>query len=213
MPNVYAEWIQENGVSYRRKTLLQFGDSIELIGSAVLMNPGKASPNNENFDFNIVKTFYEKIHNEKIEEETLWRRFDTDDAMRQLAKIFNGGYINEINNLNGIIQLFNCFYYRNQNAAEAREQFARNPQYLFNESSFFLDKPVYFGWGDEGKNGIYADIAREIYYQYNLEYTPIYNPDFDMNEFYHPRRINFIHNDDENVRSLLNDFYNLVFQE
>lgn len=39
---VYAEYFEEDGLLYRRNTLLQFGDSWDLIGSAVLANPGCA---------------------------------------------------------------------------------------------------------------------------------------------------------------------------
>ena len=42
--NVYAEYIEENELSFRTNTILQFGDSWELIGNIVLANPGSATP-------------------------------------------------------------------------------------------------------------------------------------------------------------------------
>jgi hypothetical protein len=41
---VYAKYYSPDmhGFSYRKSTLLQFGDSWELIGSAVLINPGSS---------------------------------------------------------------------------------------------------------------------------------------------------------------------------
>ena len=58
MMRVFAEFfIGDDGKEYRRKTLLHFGTSVELIGSAVLMNPGGAKvigdPDNE-----FLKRFY-----------------------------------------------------------------------------------------------------------------------------------------------------------
>ncbi len=41
---VYAEFIDDNGLLFRTKTLLQFGDSWDLIGSIVMKNPGSAKP-------------------------------------------------------------------------------------------------------------------------------------------------------------------------
>jgi hypothetical protein len=210
---VYAEFIQENDIIYRKKTLLQFGESIDLIGSAVLMNPGSANPNNDDFDINIVKSFYKKRHNIDIASCNLWRSFNPDATMRQLKKIFNGWYINEHNKhieLNGIIQLFNCFYFKNQDNQIAIEQFLNEPKYRFNESHLFSDRPVYFGWGKEGKYGVYRDIAKKTFHEYNHKYTPIYDSVFANNCFYHPRYINSSYPTDDKAKKILKDFYKLI---
>ena len=41
---VYAEFIDDNGLLFRTKTLLQFGDSWDLIGSIVMKKTGSAKP-------------------------------------------------------------------------------------------------------------------------------------------------------------------------
>ena len=41
---IYAEFIDDNGLLFRTKTLLQYGDSWDLIGSIVMKNPGSAKP-------------------------------------------------------------------------------------------------------------------------------------------------------------------------
>ena len=208
---VYAEFIQENNISYRKNTLLQFGNSTDLIGSAVLMNPGSASPNNNKFDINIIKIFYKKTHNADLESQNLWHCFTSDPTIKQLEKIFNGWYIKDKPiELNGIIQLFNCFYFKDQNLTNAAKQFLQEPKYLFNESSLFSNKPVYFGWGDEGKNGVFRDIAKKIFSEYNHEYTPIYNTVFEENCFYYPKTINMLYKKDENVKKFLKDFHGLI---
>ena len=43
---IYAEFIEDDGLLFRTKTLLQFGDSWDLIGSIVMKNPGSAKPEN-----------------------------------------------------------------------------------------------------------------------------------------------------------------------
>jgi hypothetical protein len=44
---VFAEFVVENGIEYRTKTLLQFGNKWNLIGSIVMKNPGSAFPKSE----------------------------------------------------------------------------------------------------------------------------------------------------------------------
>ena len=42
---VYAEFINDESLIFRTRTLLQFGDSWDLIGSIVMKNPGSAKRN------------------------------------------------------------------------------------------------------------------------------------------------------------------------
>ena len=39
-----TQYIEEDGLEYRLNTILQFGDSWNLIGNIVLANPGSAKP-------------------------------------------------------------------------------------------------------------------------------------------------------------------------
>ena len=41
---VYARYFSEDGLNFRRDTILRFGDSWDVIGAAVLINPGSAHP-------------------------------------------------------------------------------------------------------------------------------------------------------------------------
>ncbi len=206
---VYAEYFkEENGKEYRKKTLLHFGDSTKLIGSAVLMNPGSAKPNgNPNTD--IIHNFYAQNHKINNINPEHWKAFAADSTMRQLEKIFSGSYLGKPIELNGIIQLFNCFYYRDPNLDTALENHEKDSKYNFSENEFFLNKPVYFGWGNVGKNGKLKDIALEIFKKYNLKHTPIYNSNFEDNYFYHPGYINRSFSKNKNTVKLLKDFYTL----
>ncbi|MBX3007681.1 MAG: hypothetical protein KF816_06590 [Melioribacteraceae bacterium] len=206
---VYAEYFtSDNGNEYRKKTLLHFGKSTNLIGSAVLINPGSAKPNGEpNAEF--INSFYYENHHIKSIDTNIWKTFSPDSTMGQLEKIFNGWYLGKFFELNGVIQLFNCFYLKNHNLGEAIKNYNVELDINFNESQFFIDKPVYFGWGDEGKSGYLKPIAIEIFTKYDQNITPIYDSKFENNCFYHPRYVNFSYNRDR-IQKLLLDFFNLI---
>lgn len=207
---VYAEHFPEKNV--RRKTLLQFGDSTELIGSAVLANPGSAAPIDKKFDKSVITQFYQKVHKAVMDTKD-WYPFSDDPTMRWLEKIFNGWYVNKNNKtieLNGVVQLFNCFYIMNPDREIAIKQFVNKPEFVFNESKYFLDKPVYFGWGNLGTNKALSEIARNIFTGYNSEYTPIYNTGFENNKFYHPQYININYGRNDEIKRILKGFHRLI---
>jgi len=113
----YAEYFEESEIFFRRNTLLQCGDSWELIGNAVLANPGSADPIkpiSQEIEGK-VSGFYEKYRGK--EEITLknWFEFAPDPTMGFVEKIFNGWYVGKNIELNGVIQLFNTFNLKNQN--------------------------------------------------------------------------------------------------
>lgn len=211
---VYAEYYKlDNGQEYRKKTLLRFGNDTKLIGSAVLMNPGSAERKGEP-DSKFIESFYSENHQIKEMDLENWERFDADSTMRQLEKIFNGWYVGKQREskreLNGVIQLFNCFYFKNQNCGEAIKNYDEKSDYNFNESQFFLDKPVYFGWGDEGKSGKLKPIATDIFSNYELNKTPIYDSKFEKNCFYHPGYVNRSYGRNAKTQQLMNDFFELI---
>ena len=187
---VNAEYFPlKNGEYYRRKTLLQFGNSTHLIGSAVLINPGSASPSGS-ADIGFVNSFYQNNHDEEPIEPKLWKSFKPDPTMGQLAKLFNGWYLGNEKPLNGVIQLFNCFYLKGQDLDMAIEKYSSGDGMEFNENHLFKERPVYFGWGNTGKSGKIRTIALRIFEQYDIVKTPIYNLDFQDNCFYHPAYLN-----------------------
>lgn len=206
---VYAEYYKlANGDCYRRKTLLQFGDSINLIGSAVLINPGSAEAIGE-ANLDMIKMFYKRNHNVELDDMTSWKLFNDDSTMLQLEKIFNGWYLGKNLELNGVIQLFNCSYYKNPDLNAAREKFDLESDYNFNEENLLLDKPVYFGWGGEGRSTL-KPIALKIFEDYKLNSSSIYHSEFINNKFYHPGYINRSYKRNENTKKILSDFYDLV---
>ncbi|MDI9882737.1 hypothetical protein [Flectobacillus longus] len=205
---VFAEFFIEDGKEYRRTTLLQFGESIDLIGSAVLMNPGSAKAFGDP-DEAFLSSFFSKTHNCEIDL-SKWKAFSSDATMGRVEKIFNGWYIQNSSpiKLNGVIQLFNCFYYKDQEYSRALKNFDSNTNYRFNEYQYLKDKPVYLGWGGAGKNEL-KQIAFEIFSKIDKSINPIYDSDFNKNRFYHPSYINRAYKR-EKTQNLLIDFFQLL---
>jgi hypothetical protein len=211
---VFAEFHQDGKYKYRIKTLLQINGGTELLGSAVLINPGSAEPENDKFDKKIIQQFYKSNHNIKIENLYHWHEFSVDPTMRQLVKLFNGSYTNQKPiELKGIIQLFNCTYIMSPDLKLAEELYneAAN-KFEFTEQDYFKNKPVYFGWGRTGKHGFVMEIALKIFDNYKGGYKKIYAPTFKENIYYHPRYINIVHNKNEAVKKLANGFFEGVKQ-
>jgi hypothetical protein len=191
----YAEYFEEEGVFYRKNTLLQFGDGWELIGSVVLANPGSAEPVSPvpGEVLTSISSFYAKYRNaEEINSEN-WHVFSTDSTMRFVEKIFNGWYVENNVELNGVIQLFNTFNIKNQNLQDAVSQIGSNSDHLFsyNVYQYFNDKPTYFGFSNEVLgNETLRNVAMHIFNNSSSYIRSIYDEDFNKNSFYHPMYIN-----------------------
>jgi len=78
---VYAEFFRIKKIPYRRKTLLHFGNSINLIGSAVLMNPGGADPLEEELDTEVIKEFFKKNHKLNSVDTDVWKSFEVSSTI------------------------------------------------------------------------------------------------------------------------------------
>lgn len=194
---VYAEYFEENGLKYRRSTLLQFGNSWNLIGSAVLANPGSAEPIKEiaKDEQEQLNLFYANNRKEQKFNPKNWFIFNDDPTMQRVEKIFNGWYIDQDNTLelNGVIQLFNTFNIKNQDLDEAIKSVSLDSELLFSVGieKCFNDKPTYFGFSNDvlNDNRLYP-IARNIFENSSERVKSIYYADFDKNSFYHPTFIN-----------------------
>ena len=193
---VYAQYFELEGISYRLNTILQFGDSWELLGNVVLANPGSSEPIKEIDDKQIkqLQNFYRNFENRNFDTIN-WYEFSDDATMQRIEKIFNGWYINpdEIIKLNGVIQLFNTFNVKNQNLSESIEKLPPDNDILFSLGieKYFNDKPTYFGFSNDV---LYDDrlrfIAENIFNNSSSIVKTVYNKEFDKNSFYHPTFIN-----------------------
>lgn len=216
---VYAQYFQLEGISYRLNTILQFGDSWELLGNVVLANPGSAEPIKEIDDSKIqqLQNFYKNFENRNFDTIN-WYEFSDDATMQRIEKIFNGWYINpdEIIKLNGVIQLFNTFNVKNQNLTESIEKLPPDNDILFSLGieKYFNDKPTYFGFSNDV---LYDDrlrpIAENIFNNSSSIVKTVYNKEFDKNSFYHPTFINRSYKRDffqKYMENILKPFQKLV---
>lgn len=199
--NVYAEYFEENGLSFRTNTILQFGNSWDLIGNIVLANPGSATPINKVNDneYNELNNFYKRFRNNDNLKLNNWHKFSPDQTMQRIEKLFNGGYLQKNKKLNGVIQLFNTFNIRNQDLDEAVNYADNKSQLMFSIGieKYFHEKPTYFGFTQKVlDNEILRPIAENIFNNSSDKIKSIYKKSFEKNSFYHPTYINRAINQD-----------------
>lgn len=192
---VFAEYFEENELLYRKNTLLQFGKGWDLIGSAVLANPGSAKPTSQvHADSAIlIEDFYKKYRTGEDFTQMNWHEFSSDSTMGFVEKIFNGWYVEKNTDLNGVIQLFNTFNIINPDLEEAVLQTGVDSEHLFSDSVYkhFHDKPTYFGFSREILNNqALRGVAKSIFENSSDVVKSIYDNTFSCNSFYHPGYIN-----------------------
>ena len=201
---VFARYFTEDGVNFRLNTVLQFGDSWDVIGAAVLINPGSARPVGD-CDSAELKNL-EALTGES----TYWKSFSADPTMNQLEKIFNGWYVGKTHPLNGVVLLFNLFNLRDKNLQQALAMQAEcNSGLLFSTDADIcrmqnVDR-FYLGWGSTGKKELreYAEKIFEAVKSKTANYT---DPDFNRNPFYHPGYINRSYKRNPATQKILSSF-------
>lgn len=195
---VYAEYFEEEGLTFRKNTLLQFGNCWNLIGNAVLSNPGSARPiNRVSHDLLVlISKFYKQYRERGDFKSDNWFEFSPDSTMRFVEKIFNGWYIGKRIELNGVIQLFNTFNIRDQYLSKAIGKIGVNSNLLFsyNVYKYFQDRPTYFGFGNEVLNeDVLRNVAEHIFNKSSEAVLSPYHKEFSRNSFYHPMYVNRAH--------------------
>lgn len=202
---VYARYFEENGLGFRRDTILQFGNSWDLIGSIILINPGSAAPRSTPIQPDVL----ERLLTFQANDPDSWKEFSPDSTMWQIEKLFNGRFIGQNKPLNGVIQLFNLFNLRNADLSKALKLFKTisnsNIVSVEEDITRIREKPVYFGWGNAGKYPL-KDIAEKIFEKTPRQ--PYLNDKFEDNSFYHPRYLQMKHKANGNVIKTLHHFYN-----
>ena len=156
----YARWSYENGYYFRDETILQFGDSWELIANLILLNPGSAKPlNNEiSDDFLMSKKlpYLSKPNNNQH-----YYEFSIDPLMRNILKCFSKNFNG------GVIKIYNLFNLKNPDSGSALKLSEMiKSQYLFTKEIKFLDKPVIFASG-QSINEVLKNELKNFYKQAN----------------------------------------------
>ena len=193
---VYAEFINDESLIFRTRTLLQFGDSWDLIGSIVMKNPGSAKPG-KGID-NVIAEKLSKYYNEKINSEC-WFASDGDPTMRDILPIFNGNYVNKNFKLDGVIQIFNLYNICSPNVDFAHKKGNETPSpfLLPNVDEMiksFQNKPVYLGFFDfyTNRKSIHFSFLQEsanklFEFIKSSNYNYFQFGDIIDNAFYHPQ--------------------------
>lgn len=206
---VFARYFSEDGFNFRLNTVLQFGKSWDVIGAAILINPGSANP--------IGNVTHEDLHSLTLlsGKSDHWREFSMDSTMRQLEKIFNKWYIGEEKSLNGVILLFNLFNLREQDLEKAIELLQKCKSshcYISDSDMKILSglRKVYLGWGQIGKiHTTLRQYAEPIFSKLYPKLAYYLQKSFDDNPFYHPGFINRSYKRSPNTKDLLNKFWSL----
>ena len=129
----FCRWDDKSpNISFRDQTILQFGDSWDLLANFVLLNPGSAVPSNNEDKTDYLKSkslpfFVEPGSNEK------YLKFKIDPLMNSLVKLFSQEYTG------GVIKIYNLFNLKNQNSVQALEQLTIHDEH---KKMFTIDSEV-----------------------------------------------------------------------
>jgi len=141
----YARWIKDKENFYRDQTILQFGESWELIANIILLNPGSAVPKSDDSvdDFLASKNlpyFVKSDYNQNYYE------FTIDPLMRNIINCFKNKYDD------GVIKIYNLFNLKNQDSKKALLEYQQNTHnpYMHTEKKDILydNKKVIIATGE-----------------------------------------------------------------
>lgn len=154
---VYAYYYedQETGIAYRWNTILQFGESWDVIGTVIMKNPGSAAP----LHTEIPDSVLEKLRG--FDASGVWHEFIDDNTMQLIGPLFAEKLGVE---LNGVIRVFNLFNIKDQKLSPALDKLEKLSQnnaskcYTVDEDIKHLCNPVYIGWGDLWKHSKHQQL-------------------------------------------------------
>ena len=191
---VYSHYYKlENEEGLRWRTLLQFGESWEVIGSVVMKNPGSAVPKYPVSE----QAVAEKLSAFDNSKDT-WYEFTDDDTMRKVSVLFASYYgMDYVSQLSGVVQIFNLFYIMDpdEQQAEIKLKHAGLPtgfhdnDDLLNYDLEHLIAPVYLGFGDLAFKDSFRDSARKYFDRlFKAGFPARYlKENYEENTFYHPQ--------------------------
>lgn len=210
---VYARFHmdEKSGLTYRTNTILQFGNSWNIIGAAILTNPGSAIIAEEKVSTEALKQLANLTGNNDN-----WSivNFNRDTTIRDwLPRIFNGYFAHQgEHGLSGIILLYNLFNIKNQDLGKAVESYqkAQSP-FLYTTATdiALINKApiVYLGWGNVAQHELFKERAIELFSAINPNIRSHYDAAFEKNTFYHPRAICLGYKRWNGVQNLMSAFY------
>lgn len=172
----------------RWRTILKFGNSWEVKGSVVMKNPGAANfkrPDhaaiNSPEELKLLSVF------DDGEFRADWYEFSSDPTMECIGRLFSEYYAAKGELLEGVIQIFNLFYFREANLITALNKVSQlNLANMVDYDVQHLTFPVYLGFADLAWHKTYGVVARKFFNAAKKLGALYLNDDFKKNAFIHP---------------------------
>ena len=201
---VYTHFYNVGKDSFRWRTLLQCGDSWNIIGTVVMKNPGTAAPKSIVDDS---KTLSNLSKFDKSNDD--WYEFSADSTMNCVGELLAFYYDKHSSKeLNGIIQIFNLFYLKDENLLSALKKDKYSSWCRFGSGQEMLAydiknlrMPIYLGFADLAFKKKYSESAECFFNEAKKLGMNYCCPEFNCNKFIHPQYLMlFGKNKDECVR-------------
>lgn len=176
-------------VGVRWRTILQFGDSWDVIGNVVMKNPGSARVAKGETS-SITDIFLtQELHEFAPEDNNAWYEFRPDATMHSIKDLFARRYGINKHELRGVIQIFNLFYIKNPDLNTAIDDDSDVRFEICTRDLHHLeqhkDKPTYIGWGDLWASERYSEKAKCMF-EMVQPFNSYLNPEISRNSFIHP---------------------------
>ncbi len=209
---VYTHYypIDDTGDGFRWRTLLQFGDSWEVIGSAVMKNPGSARflyPDKRSITDVELLSKLRKFDNAETANDD-WYEFSVDSTMACVGRLFAQHHKYAKSPLNGVIQIFNVFYIKEADLGKAlaKAELFKTPESITQFDLEHLKAPVYLGFSGLARHKIYGKVAKR-FFDKALELGVKYlNADYNKNAFIHPQYLMLFGKNRPNIVSVRERF-------
>ncbi|EGL53847.1 hypothetical protein MAMP_00073 [Methylophaga aminisulfidivorans MP] len=147
----YAKWEEDDNakIFFRDQTILQFGNSWDLIANLILLNPGSALPLNNESKTDYLRSQELPFFIEPKQDE-MYVEFKLDPLMRNILNLFSSHYHG------GTIKIYNLFNLKNQDSTKAIEDFQQNLKHskMFTADSdiLYCAAPVIVASGTKAKS-------------------------------------------------------------
>lgn len=186
---VYAHFYNDetNQIQYRWRTLLQFGNSWDIIGTVYMKNPGSSAP------IDCITDKENLCYLNGIDDTNNWFLFSVDPTMRLIASMMQEYMDYNHRSLEGIVQIFNLFNVRDADLEKAKHRLTKSiceKTFTIEEDIKHLVAPIYIGWGGLWREKTHEENARKIFSAVLEKMNPTYlNQSIEANCFYHPQYI------------------------
>lgn len=210
---VYTHYYKAEEIELRWRTLLQFGNSWDIIGSVVMKNPGSSEPRNRDANGDAIHISDKNILVElrKFDDsDYAWYEFNSDDTINCVRELFKKYYSSE--NLQGVIQIFNIFYVKD---AVLKMAINKDKNSLFNNEDNILEEdiknlkmPIYLGFGDLRNKSRYKETCLKFFETAKNLGVRYCAKNYYDNKFYHPQYLMKRGKNKPECQKVLQDFIN-----